>query len=326
MFQGWILLQRASRGTMTNQSERATLAVAICTYNRNRSLSNLLDALIVSVERVNNRAAIGVVIVDDSVDGKARDVVDRFEERFELGIHYRVSGRQNISIARNIAINTASEMADWVAMTDDDCEPSPEWLEALLDIQHRTGADAVMGPMVRRAPPGSPTWITEQPFLEVGVEHSVEDGAIVATAATHNSMISSRWLREHPTMRFQPQMGVIGGEDMIFYRAAYAVGLRIRYSQHAIVYENQPLSRMTLKFQLYSFFWHGNSSYITNVRSGITPGRMFIHGVNLLQQACARSVIRAFRGQRPQLRYCLASVLQAVGMLLGFLGIRIHHH
>jgi len=300
--------------------------VAICTYNRNGPLSSLLDALLVSVARLNNRAAVGVVIVDDSTDGKARDVVDRFDGRFELGIHYRVSGRQNISIARNVAIKAASEKADWVAMTDDDCEPSPEWLEALLNTQQFTGADAITGLMIRRPPPGSPQWITDEPFLQVGVERSEEDSAIVLTAATHNSMISGRWLREHPTIRFEPQMGAIGGEDMVFYRAAHAAGLNIRYSRRAIVYENEPQSRMNLRFQLHSFFWHGNSSYITNVCSGITPGRMMLHAANLLRRACMRPILRIFHGQRPQLRYCLASVLRAIGILLGPLGIRVRHH
>jgi hypothetical protein len=83
---------------------------------------------------------------------------------------------------------------------------------------------------------------------------------------------------------------------------------------------------MTLRFQLKSFFWHGNSSYVTSVGSGITSSRMFIHGINLLRQAFGRPVIRAFHGQHPQLRYCLAAVLRAIGMLLGPLGVRVRHH
>ena len=99
----------------------------------------------VNVERLGKRAAVGVVVVDDSPEQCAREVVGRFEGCFELGIHYRVSGHHNISLARNLAIGTASEMADWVAMTDDDCEPEPDWLEVFLDVQRRTGADAVAG-------------------------------------------------------------------------------------------------------------------------------------------------------------------------------------
>jgi glycosyltransferase involved in cell wall biosynthesis len=309
---------------MMSASGRPTIAVAVCTYNRNEPLLTLLEALVTCAGRLGERAAVGVVVVDDSADGRARNVVERFRGRFELGIEYRISGRQNISLARNLAIETACELADWTVMTDDDCEPVPEWLEALLDMQERTGADAVTGPLVRRVPPGSPRWLTDEPFLELGVEHP-GDGAAVTSAATFNSMISSQWLKEHPAIRFQPSLGVISGEDVVFYRSAHAAGLRIRHSEQAFVYENEPPSRATLAYQLRLYLWHGNSSYVTSIRTGIRPGRMVLHGANSMRKALARPIIRAFHGQPPQLRYCLASVLHAAGKMIGPLGIRVDH-
>jgi succinoglycan biosynthesis protein ExoM len=310
---------------LTSATVRPLVMVAVCTYNRNEPLATLLEAIIVNAERLGDRAAVGVVVVDDSSDGKARAVAERFEGRFELGILYRLSGRQNISLARNLAIETACERSDWTVMTDDDCEPVPEWLEALLEMQQETGADAVTGPLVRRVPPGSPKWLTDEPFLDVGVDDRPEDGTEVDIAATFNSMVSSRWLREHPEIRFQPSLGVISGEDVVFYRSAHAAGLKIRYSRYGSVFENEPPSRATLAYQLRLFFWHGNSSYVTSVRTGVKPGRMFLHGMNSLRKALARPLVRVSRGQSPQLRYCLASSLHAVGKMIGPLGIRVSH-
>lgn len=303
---------------------RVTIAVAICTYNRNEPLANLLEALLVSAARLGNRGAVGVVVVDDSSDGRARAIVERYKGRFELGLEYRISGRQNISLARNLAIEAASDLADWTAMTDDDCEPVPEWLEALIETQQKTGADAVAGTMVRRVPSGSPGWLTDEPFLELGLVRP-HDGADLAAGSTFNSMISSRWLKEHPEIRFQPALGVVGGEDMVFYRSAHAAGMRICYSERGSVYENEPPSRATFAYQLRLFFWHGNSSYITCVYNGISPGRMFLHGANSMRQALTRPFIRLIRGQRPQLHYCLASVLHALGKMSGPFGIRVDH-
>lgn len=203
------------------EANRTTIAVAICTYKRNDLLTRLLEALPACAERVRDRAAMGVVIVDDTKDGEAQSVADAFVSRFELGLQYRISGKQNISLARNLAVETAMELADWIVMTDDDCEPPAQWLESLLDLQERTKADAVTGRMVRRVPEGSPRWITEQPFLELGVEE-LPDGGEMAAAATFNTMISNRWLKAHPKIRFDPHYGVIGGEDMVFFRAAKA--------------------------------------------------------------------------------------------------------
>lgn len=305
-------------------SERKRIAVAICTYKRNEPLAILLHALAACAERVKERGAVGVAIVDDTADGRARTIAEDFAQQFELGLAYRVSGRQNISIARNLALETALEIGDWIAMTDDDCEPPPQWIEAFLDVQEQTGADATTGRMERRVPHGAPRWLTEQPFLELGLEQQA-DGAVMEAAATHNSMISGTWLREHPHIRFDPQFGVIGGEDMVFYRAARAAGLRIRYSQKGFVYENEPASRATFRYQLFAYLWQGNSSYHTCAENGQPRWRLFVHGCASLGRALLRPFLRLMRGQRPQWRYCLALVCDGLGKLLGSLGVRIDH-
>ena len=57
-----------------SSSARRTIAVAICTYQRNEALTNLLEALLISAAHVAGLAAVGVVIVDDFSDGQARSV------------------------------------------------------------------------------------------------------------------------------------------------------------------------------------------------------------------------------------------------------------
>jgi glycosyltransferase involved in cell wall biosynthesis len=107
-------------------NQPTSVAVAVWTYERNGPLEVLLRALVTNAERLGERAQVGVVVVDDSSDGQAQSVVQAFEGRFELGIHYLRSGRQNISVARNMAVSEAARIAEWVAMTDDNCEPVPE--------------------------------------------------------------------------------------------------------------------------------------------------------------------------------------------------------
>ena len=197
-------------------------------------------------------------------------------------------------------------------MIDDDCEPVPEWLAAMLDTQQRTAAGAVTGTMVRR---GS----TEEPFLEYDLHHP-GDGAQLQLAATFNSMISSRWLKDHPTIRFQPDLGFTSGEDMAFYGAARAAGLKIHYSQRRFVYENEPPSRATFSYQLRAFFWHGNSTYVTSVRNGILPFRMFLRGANSLRKALARPS-SPLQGRAPP-----NAVLPGLGASCKWhYGIRLHH-
>jgi succinoglycan biosynthesis protein ExoM len=305
-------------------AERKTVAVAVCTYKRNEPLTVLLHALLACAERVTKRAAVGVAIVDDTGDGQARPVAENFADMFELGVEYRISGKQNISIARNLAVETALEIGEWIAMIDDDCEPPPQWLEALLDVQERTGADAVTGRMVRRAPENAPRWITDQPFFELGVEERA-DGSEMSVGATFNSLMSSDWLKTHPNIRFDPNMGVVGGEDMVFFRAAHAAGLKIRFSELGFVYENESIERATFGYQLYVYFWHGNSAALACIEDGMKRSRVFVHGTASLARAAARPLSRLLRREKPQLRFCLAQMLHAFGKQLGALGMRIDH-
>ena len=305
-------------------TDRATIAVAICTFKRNELLTRLLDSLLVCAEQVSARASVGIVLVDDTPEGLARPVAELFADRFELGLQFQISGRQNISVARNLAVETAMELAEWTVMTDDDCEPPPEWLNGLLDAQELTKADAVTGRMIRRVPEGSPRWITEQPFLELGVEE-VPDGAEMTSAATFNTMISSRWLKTHPDIRFDPHFGVVGGEDMVFFRAARAAGLSIRYAERGFVYENETADRATFAYQMYVYFWHGNSAALSSIQSGMYNSRMFIHGAASFARALARPVLRLAQGRPPQLRFALAQTLHAIGKLIGTLGVRVDH-
>jgi succinoglycan biosynthesis protein ExoM len=320
---------RPSEETMTERTtaggERPKVVAAICTYNRHEPLAVLLESLGANARHLAGRAQVGVVVVDDSADGNARPVVERFADRFELGVTYRISGRQNIALARNLALETAAERGDWIAITDDDCEAAPDWLDAFLELQRRTGADALTGVLRRRVPAGSPRWLEEEPFLELGLWDGVEDGTPVDSAATHNSMLSARWVREHPNVRFDPALGKTGGEDPVFYRTAHAAGLRIHYARRAVVFENEPPARATLGYQLRTFFWFGNSSYITCVRRGDHPFRMFLHGGKGVLRALQRPIERVARGERPQLRYCIASVLKGVGVMVGLLGVRVQH-
>ena len=305
---------------------RERVIVAICTYNRNGPLAELLDSLLGIAEATADRADIGVVVVDDNADRKAEPVVVGYEGRFALGIHYRVSGRQNISLARNLAVGTAAELGDWVAMTDDDCIPVRDWLSLYLAMAEHTGADAVTGPCVLRVPPGSPSWVTDEPFLEDS-QLRFEDGRVMHLAATNNSMLSADWWRSHPEVRFDEALGVVGGEDMVFYRTAVKAGLQVRFVAEAIVHGEEPPSRATLKYQLRSRFWLGNTEFVTNdVVGDATRGRQALRAGNQLRKAIQRPISRAVHGESPQMRYCLASFLKACGLMSGVLGLRVRHH
>ena len=308
------------------RTDSPRIIVAVCTFRRNEPLRRLLEAVRCNSDALGEAARVGVVVVDDNPDEQAREVCDGFRDVFALGLHYRTSGRGNISIARNIALETAIELGDWIAMTDDDCVPVDTWLSSYLEMQAATGADALTGPCVLQVSAEAPKWLREQPFLEDG-QFRFEDGTPMVIAATNNSFFRASFFRERPRLRFEPELGVTGGEDMVFFRTASRAGLSIRFSARSIVRGIEPPERQNFRYQLRSRFWLGNSEYLTNEFLGeATRQRLFLRGSRMLAMAATRPLRRMLRGDGPQWRYALASTSRACGHLFGSLGIKLRHH
>lgn len=306
-------------------NELPKIKIAICTFRRNGPLRVLLRALQAVADTTTGRAKIGVIVVDDNVDRRARAVVDEFQGAFPLGCLYRHSGQKNISLARNLAVNAASVDSDWVAMIDDDCEPESTWLCAFLDVAEATGADCVTGSMHLRVPPGSPAWLVEQPFFD-DARLDFADQATLQVAATNNSMIRSSFLRDHPEIRFDPSLGRLGGEDMVFYRAASNAGLRIRFARAGAIWGNESADRATFAHQIRYRFWLGNTEFITNSYFGDTSrAKLFLRGIKRLFGALGRPISRLLCGKKPQFRYGVASVAWAIGLISGSLGLKNYH-
>ena len=306
-------------------TDKPTVCVYVCTFRRNEPLARLLASLAVAAERAGAVASVGVVVVDDNPDGSAAPVLDGFRTSFERGIHYRHSGAANISVARNLGLRAAMEIGDWVAMTDDDVVVPPDWFEQYLDIRTRTGADAVTGPLLLTFDEASPPWLRSQPFSTVGLMPG-DDERSTDICATGNSMVSTAWLRAHPDIRFDSDLGEAGGEDMVFYRRATAAGLDARYSSRVAVQALEPPERATLRYQLYRSLWIGNSQFVTNHRTGAaTRGRLALRGGRRMVASVRRPVERLRRGEAPQWRFAGAQLAEGVGLALGAVGLVLRH-
>ncbi|MGD9703659.1 MAG: glycosyltransferase family 2 protein [Acidimicrobiia bacterium] len=304
--------------------QRARLVVGMCTFRRNDSLRRLLDSIEVAAKRVSGDARVGVVVVDDSPDGEARPVAEEYRERFEDGVHYDNTASGNISRARNRVLSLAIEHADWLAMTDDDCVAPEEWLEALLATQRATGADAVTGPRRHTVPAGAPTWIEREGFVEP--LPVLEEGIVPPNGLTSNILLSTSWLRAHEEVRFDEGLGVLGGEDNVFFGAASAAGMNLRYSRDGLILEILEPSRLNLRWILRGEFWMGNSEAVSDLANGIAGHpRLVARGVKAILTSFVE-LARKLVARQSRWRLFLGHIARGFGLIAGGFGIQVRHH
>lgn len=299
------------------------VAVCVCTYRRPEALRRLLDRLVAVARDAGAAARIGVVVVDDDPDGSARLTADRYRNDFELGVAYVHSAAGNISVARNHAIRRGSEVGTWLALIDDDCLPDVGWVRELLVVARGHDADAVSGACVDEPPPGAPSWLTREPFLDD--LSSGTDGEVIEIGPLKNTLVSAPFLRAHD-LGFDVAMGHAGGEDVLFFNQLARAGARHRFAAAAVVREQVPPERATLGYQLGRRFWYGNTEAITMIATGrASRARVVAGGVKLVGLGIAEPVRQALGRRSPRWRWNLSEILRGIGRVLGALGIKVRH-
>jgi glycosyltransferase involved in cell wall biosynthesis len=128
-----VLRTQAQSNALPEPSPPGLASVVVPTRNRPDSLLRCLAALETQLYE-----PLEVIVVDDaSEDGaKVATIVSAHRARLVRG-----PGR-GPAAARNLGVREAS--GDFLCFTDDDCEPEPQWVDALVS-RLRAGADAVAG-------------------------------------------------------------------------------------------------------------------------------------------------------------------------------------
>ncbi len=302
---------------------RPVVTVAVCTFRRN----NLLVSLVQTVDRLAvlevPGGTVGMLIVDDSPEGAAADVVESLRRTVGITVDYYASAAADISSARNHALQRGAVGSDHVACLDDDCVPSVGWLHESLRISELHQADVVVGHRQFVAAPDAPRWLRDQPFLAENVQYA--DGSVPASGNTANMLVRSSWL-EGSGVRFRPEMGAVGGEDMVFFADANKAGACIRFAANSICNETCDGKRATFRYQAWRQFWLGNNEAVINrATRHVSRSRLYGRALKRIATGLAHSFRRMLSGRSPQWRWALALTGSGVGLLVGIAGIHLRH-
>lgn len=132
----------------TRDTPYPAFSVVIPTYNRPDQLRACLDAL---VRLTYPRDAYEVIVVDDGGVAPLDAVVAPFRETLDLRLLTQENGGP--AAARNTG--AAQARGTYLAFTDDDCAPAPDWLDALA-ARFRSHPEALVGGRTVNALPENP--------------------------------------------------------------------------------------------------------------------------------------------------------------------------
>ena len=252
-----------TQGQLTEPSLR--VVVALATYRRPSLLKVLLPLVVEQAESLAHDA--WVLVVDNDPEESAREVVTSFSAR---GVEYVPEPRPGIAAARNRALD-AADGADVLVFLDDDEEPAPGWLTALVESWHGWKCAAVSGPVVSRFEGPVDPWVQacstfRRPRRRTGTQ--------LAGAATNNLLLDLAQL-SRLDLRFDDRFGLTGGSDTMLTRTLVRRGGQIRWCDEAVMLETVPMERATRAWALRRTMRTGNVwGRVAVAQAGSRSGRV----------------------------------------------------
>lgn len=229
----------------------AHVDVLLCTYRR----PDLLLKTLAGVERAaSGVGAVRIVVVDNDAKQSAREATLQWAAGASVRVTYLSQPLQNISLTRNMALANAT--APWIALIDDDEVPDENWLSSLLDAARRFNADVVFAPVISEFDSSAPRWATHGSIFE---RRRFPTGAVVPLKEARTGNVLLRATRMAGAgFRFDPELGLSGGEDSEFFARVSKEGYRMVWCDEACVREWTPPSRTTKTWVLQRAFRVGS--------------------------------------------------------------------
>jgi len=256
--------------------------VCVATYRRPGPLTELLESLAKQNFGANQMR---IIVVDNDREESARGFVETFRAKSAVEVHYEVEPCQNISVARNRALQNVR--AEYFAFLDDDETVSPDWLSTLLAAISKHSADVVFGPVKSILPPSAPAWAKKHPVFH---RPRFATGTQVEHGGCGNVLIR-RYVLEHPPQLFDPAYGVSGGEDTDFFYRLFLSGRRLIWCDEAEAHERVPNERVSIDWVCRRSFRGGHCwmrifvqhySFPRKMLWFTTKGAQLLGGVGLL--------------------------------------------
>jgi GT2 family glycosyltransferase len=211
-----------------------TISVIVPTFDRPGSLDECLRAL---GAQTLHPSRFEVIVTDDgspiSVAESLRATLNELSGRITIRVLRQARGGP--AAARNEG--AAAAAGEFLAFTDDDCRPTPDWLERLLD-RLENNPDSLVGGALRATPGADPYARANQAIMEF-VYFDQERQAGLRLFSTSNLSIAAGGFRR--IGGFSTRFRQAAGEDYDLCARWFASGGDTIYAPDAVVMHHHPL-------------------------------------------------------------------------------------
>ena len=248
------------------------ISVVVCTHNRAELLAGALRAL--QAQELDG-SAFEILVIDNNSTDATRDVAGGFP-----GVRYVFEPRVGLSHARNRGF--AEARGEYVAYTDDDCEPPPQWLAVASEAIAEHGPEVFGGPYRAFYQSPKPAWYKDEYGSR---DHGPAPRFLEAseTVPGNNMFFRRSVLEESPG--FDPRLGMTGNRSAYAEETALQQRIRTLRPDARIYYDSRLWlhhlvrpEQMTLRWYFPACFGKGRSAYRARLATMPNGGRLALLG------------------------------------------------
>ncbi len=210
------------------------IIIGICTYKRPKMLAVALQGILNLKYPISEKYEIEIIIIDNDIEGTAKEVVENFAQDTIYPVHYHVESQKGLSSVRNRLLQECYKLeADFLAGCDDDDVVDINWLQELLIAQNKHEAVAIAGPWFNSA--GS-------------TPNEYETASKITFINTGNYLIDLSFVKKHQII-FNVKLNDQGCEDSDFSLSIAQYTDKIFWESKAIVREQLNLKKQGFLYE-----------------------------------------------------------------------------
>jgi GT2 family glycosyltransferase len=204
-----------------------SLTIAVATCGRANALGRCLQAI-----AEQSRLPDEIIVVGQDPSAEVRALI----HASGLSVRYFEQPRLGLSASRNLALAEAT--GEVLAVTDDDCAPDPQWVEAMIAaFEERPALSAVTGPILAR--PGEPPLGMTAISLRKSLESRLFAGREIPWAVGSGANFAARTDELRRIGGWDERLGVgtpgKAAEDCELIDRLLSAGCSIYYADDAVV-------------------------------------------------------------------------------------------